>query len=113
MLRNISVSLSISFQKIGENYVKRYKFELLKRSSDIQDIAAWLVVWAVPVGILVQMLRNGGSLDPEHESFVHVFTAGECCSFFIPVRGRSAIFFFFCAAVLCFRFGAVRNGGCL
>lgn len=68
-------------QKVGDNFIKRYKFELLKRCTDLEDVAAWLVVWAVPIGTLVQMLRGGGDLNIEHESFVSVFSAGECIEF--------------------------------
>lgn len=66
----------MDFQKIGDNFIKRYKYELLKHSSDFEDTAAWLIVWSFPVGTLVDMLRNGGDLNIRHGSFQDVFSAG-------------------------------------
>lgn len=61
---------------MGENFVPRYKFELVKHSSDIEDFAAWLIIWSFPVGTLVGMLRNGGNIDPSHMAFENVHSAG-------------------------------------
>lgn len=67
------------FQKIGNNYVKLYKYELL-RHVDKEDAAAWLVLWAVPVGKLSTALRHGGNLDIQHADFAPVYEAGICSS---------------------------------
>lgn len=61
---------------IGTNYVKLYKYELLRHMEDLEDIAAWLIVWSVPVGKLTVALRRGGNLDPTHEDFDPVYEAG-------------------------------------
>lgn len=50
-------------QKIGDNFVKSYKYELLRHMSDIEDAAAWLIVWSLPVGKLTLALRHGKDLD--------------------------------------------------
>lgn len=56
--------------------MKRYKFELLKKMTDLEDAAAWLVVWAVPLGTLVVLLRDP-YLDFNQEVFAPVFEAGQ------------------------------------
>lgn len=64
------------FQKIGENYVKKYKYDLLKLMTDFEDVAAWLIVWAVPVGTLVLLLKGGRAFDFSEEVFGPVFASG-------------------------------------
>lgn len=64
------------FQKIGDNFIPRYKYELAKHSSDVEDVVAWLIIWSFPVGVLVGMLRNGGELDTSHVAFDDVHAAG-------------------------------------
>lgn len=43
---------------------------------DLEDIAAWLIVWSVPVGRLTVALRHGRDLDFNHEDFDPVYEAG-------------------------------------
>lgn len=63
-------------QKIGVSYVKSYKYELLRHMTDIEDAAAWLIVWSLPVGKLTVALRCGRALDLGDEAFAPVFAAG-------------------------------------
>lgn len=63
-------------QKVGEKFVKKYKYNLLKKMTDLEDVAAWLVVWAVPLGTLVTLLRGNPELDLHHEAFAPVFETG-------------------------------------
>lgn len=56
--------------------MKRYKYELVKRMTDLEDIAAWLVIWAVPVGTLTVMLKGNRPLDFGKEVFEPVFHTG-------------------------------------
>lgn len=66
----------LTFQKVGNSYVKLYKYELLRHMVDLEDVAAWLIVWSLPVGRLTVALRNGGELDVYHEEFDPVYEAG-------------------------------------
>lgn len=73
-------------QKIGENYVKFYKYELLRHMTDMEDAAAWLIVWSVPVGRLTVALRRGGDLNLGREALAPVFSAGKIYFAFYEVR---------------------------
>lgn len=44
--------------------------------TDLEDAAAWLIIWSVPIGRLVVSLRHGGNLDYHHEDFNSVYEAG-------------------------------------
>lgn len=103
-------------QKIGENQVQRYKVELLKRMTDLEDVAAWLVVWGVPVGTLVMLLRGNRPLDFEQGVFVPVFEAGisGCVSTFVATWYYFLPFApsFFCfSSILCERASASTANG--
>lgn len=74
---------SFCLQQIGTNQIKKFKVELLKRSKDYEDIAAWIIFWTHPLGDLVQLLRGGKPLLLSSAGMDAFRDAGGC----LNVRG--------------------------